>query len=110
MARSAIQESFIQNEISRALTRANIDHNNEVRKVLEREAEIVGGGRGGAAVSVSGDSLDDRIEQLRHDPSYRNNFPSDPPKVARGDINKLRENFDAIAAGKEIGRASCRER
>ena len=43
--------------------------------------------------------LDDRINELRHDPTYAHSFPADPPKVAKTDMAKLKENFDAIAGG-----------
>jgi len=43
--------------------------------------------------------LDDRIEELRHDPRYAASFPADPPKVAKTDMRKLTENFAAIARG-----------
>lgn len=43
--------------------------------------------------------IDDRIKELRRDPSYATIFPADPPKVAKNDMGKLRENFSAIADG-----------
>ena len=95
-------QKFISDEISRALARAGLDYNHPIREVLDREAEIVG--VRDAVVRVRGERdqmlmLDDRIEELRHDPSYAASFPADPPKVAKTDMGKLTENFDKIASG-----------
>ena len=95
-------QKFISDEISRALARAGLDYNHPIREVLDREAEIVG--VRDAVVRVRGERdqmlmLDDRIKELRHDPSYAHSFPADPPKVAKTDMGKLTENFDKIASG-----------
>jgi transcriptional regulator with GAF, ATPase, and Fis domain len=42
--------------------------------------------------------LESRIEELKPDPRFREFFP-DPPKVARGNADQIRENFDRIARG-----------
>jgi len=100
--RSATAEKFIYDEISRALIRAGLDYDNPLRAVLDREAEIVG--VRDAVVRVRGERgqmvlLDAQIEALRQDPSYTTYFPADPPKVAKGNMAKLSENFTKIASG-----------
>jgi len=100
--RSSTAQKFISDEITGALTRAGLDYDNPIREVLDREAEIVGVRE--AVVRVRGECsqmlmLDDRIEELRHDPSYAASFPTDPPKVAKTDMRKLTENFDKVASG-----------
>lgn len=103
--RSSTAQKFISDEISRALARAGLDYHHPIREVLDREADIVG--VRDAVVRVRDERnrtlmLDDRIKELRHDPSYAHSFPADPPKVAKTDMGKLTENFDAIATGKMI--------
>jgi hypothetical protein len=43
--------------------------------------------------------LDDRLAELRLDPSYAAVFPADPPKIAKGDMAKLCQNFEKIIDG-----------
>src|ERR1035437_3898961 len=100
--RSSTAQKFISDEITQALLRAGLDYDHPIREVLDREAEIVG--VRDAVVRVRDERnqmlmLDDRIEDLRHDPSYADSFPADPPKVAKTDMGKLTENFDKIASG-----------
>jgi len=101
--RSSTAQKFIYDGITGALIRAGLGYDHPLREVLDRESEIVG--VRDAVVRVRGEGgqllmLDDRIKELRHDPSYANLFPADPPKVAKGDMAKLRDNFDAVASGK----------
>jgi hypothetical protein len=44
--------------------------------------------------------LEDRIKQLKSEPRYSTLFPLPEGKVAKGNIEQLSHNFDAIAAGK----------
>jgi hypothetical protein len=98
MPRSAIQQAFIDSKISEALSRHGVLYDaTALREELEQDAEIVGVRNAG--VVVRGGSIDDRIAELRRDPRFESSFPADPPKVARGDIEKIRANFNAIAAG-----------
>jgi hypothetical protein len=100
--RSSAAQKFIFDEITEALLRAGLDYNHPIRELLDREAEIVG--VYDTVVRVRDERnqtlmLDDRINELRHDPSYEHSFPADPPKVAKTDMAKLTENFTAIADG-----------
>ena len=104
--RSSTAQEFISDDINKALARAGLDYDHPIREVLNREAEIVGTRE--AVVRVRGERdqmlmLDDRIEELRHDPRYAASFPADPPKVAKTDMGKLTENFAAIARGEVAG-------
>jgi len=40
--------------------------------------------------------LADEIERLKHDPRYVATIPPSPERVARTDMKKLSENFDAL--------------
>jgi hypothetical protein len=85
MTRSSTEQKFIHDEVTRALMGAHLDYDNPIRAVLEREAEIVGVRE--AVVRVPGQNghmlmLDDRLAELRRDPSYAAVFPADPPKIA----------------------------
>jgi hypothetical protein len=102
MTRSSTEQKFIHDEVTRALMGAHLDYDNPIRAVLEREAEIVGVRE--AVVRVPGQNghmlmLDDRLADLRRDPSYAAVFPADPPKVAKGDMAKLCQNFEKIVDG-----------
>jgi hypothetical protein len=101
--RSAIARQFIYDEISRALSRHDLAHNNPLRHELEKDAVIEGVRE--AVVRIRDERngtvmIDDRIRQLKDDRRFRACFPTDPPRVARSDMANLRENFDAIATGK----------
>jgi hypothetical protein len=103
--RGAAAEKYVYDEISRALARAGLGYDHQIRKVLDREAEIVG--VRDPVVRMRGEHgqmlmLDDRIKELRQDPSYATCFPADPPKVAKGDLGKLSENFTKIASGEIV--------
>jgi hypothetical protein len=100
--RSSTAQKFIYDEISKALARTGLEYDHPVRELLDREAEIVGVRE--PVVRVPGASgemsmLDDRIKELKRDPSYATIFPADPPKVAKGDLEKLSEHFSEIADG-----------
>jgi hypothetical protein len=47
-------------------------------------------------------TLDDRIKELKNDSRYSARFPQPEGRVAKGDMQRLSENLDAIAAGKII--------
>jgi hypothetical protein len=101
--RSSTAQKFIYDEITQALIRSGLCYDHPIRADLDARAEIVG--VRDTVVRVRDERnqtlmLEDRIAQLRHDPRFAHSFPADPPKVARGDMRKLAENFDAIAAGK----------
>ncbi len=105
-AQSATAQNYISNEVVLELTRAGLAYDHPMRQELEEKAEIVGDDRnlfvrvpdaqGGRTM------LADEIERLKHDPRYAATIPADPEKVAKSDMKKLTENFDAIASGKMI--------
>jgi hypothetical protein len=100
--RNSTAQKFVYDDISGALARAGLPYDHPIREVLDKEAEIVGTRE--AVVRVRGERgemlmLDDRIEEMRHNPRYAASFPADPPKVAKTDMGKLTENFAAIARG-----------
>jgi hypothetical protein len=101
--RNATTRKFISDEITRALLRAGLSYDHPIGEDLDARAEIAG--VRDALVRVRDErnqtlKLEDRIVQLRHDPRFAASFPLDPPKIARSDMRKLAETFDAIAAGK----------
>jgi hypothetical protein len=100
--RSSTEQKFISDEVTRALMGAHLDYDSPIRAVLEREAEIVGIRDAVVRIPCEGGvmlTLDDRIERLRHDSSHAASFPSDPPKVPKGDMAKLCQNFEKIVNG-----------
>jgi hypothetical protein len=102
---TSIIEKFVEREIDKALRRRGLPWDSRVRSDLQARAEI-GGGRD-AIVNVCDESncvmtLDQRIQQLKHDPNYCDCFAAEPPRVSRKDEEKLRENFSKIASGAVI--------
>jgi|SRR5580704_11763734 hypothetical protein len=86
-----------------AVKRAGLAYDHPVRALLERSAEITGVRQ--AVVRVPNESgqlvtLDDRIVELKSDPRYSSVFPQPERMDIKGDMEKLSENFDAIASGK----------
>jgi hypothetical protein len=103
MTESAAGQWFIESETEQAVKRAGLQYDHPVRALLEKSAEIVGVRE--AVVRVRNESgqlvtLDDRIVELKNDPRYSSMFPQPERKDIKGDMEKLRENFDAIASGK----------
>jgi len=87
-------------QYGRMFQRNCLDYNHAMGEVLESEGQIVGepacvrllDGNGGWVM------LEDRINELKVDPRFRDSVPS-PPKIARGQEDQIRENFDRIARG-----------
>jgi hypothetical protein len=100
--RSTVQQRFVDAEIHEALIRAGLAYDNPIRQMLNEGAEIVGPpGEGYLRVTdQSGGlvSVDHRIKELRADPNFRSCFP-EAPKIARGNEDQIRQNFDRIARG-----------
>ncbi|SRR6266536_2754031 len=101
----SVIEKFIASEIDRALYRHRLPCVSPLRNELEANAQL-GGGRE-AIVYVRDESncvmtLDQRIQQLKHDPNYSDCFPAEPSRVSRKDERKLRENFSKIASGEIV--------
>jgi hypothetical protein len=102
MTRSSTAEKFISDEITQALIRAGLGYEHPIRRDLDARAEIVGLRE--IVVRVRDERnqqvmLEERIAQLRHDPRFAASFPVEPPKLAKGDMRKLSENFDKVARG-----------
>ena len=100
--RSMMQQAFVDAEIRKAMIRAGLAYDNPIRQMLDDGAEIVGPpGEGYLRVTdESGGlvSVDHRIQELRADQHFCSYFP-EPPKIARGNEEQIRENFDRIARG-----------
>lgn len=94
--RSYVAQQFVDNEIGKALTRSGLPTDSPMRVELEHEAEIAG--VRDVVVRTGGKSLDDRIADLRRDPRYAAAI-QEPVKVAKDDMKRMSENFDAIAKG-----------
>jgi len=106
MAESATKQAYIDNQVSIMLAAANVPINNTVlREELTKHAVVDVAGRDACVRIVRPDgtdvSLGERLAELKTDPLFRGQFPAAPSKVvAKNDMAKLRENFDAIASGK----------
>ena len=102
MEKTEIMRRFIHQEVVKALVNSRLDYDHPIGNVLESEAQIVGQT---ACVRVLDDRggwlmLEDRVKELRGDPRYSDIFLRPETKVAKGDMQRLSENFEAIAAGK----------
>jgi hypothetical protein len=103
MTESAVGQWFIESKAGQAVKRAGLEYDHPVRALLEKSAEIVGVRE--AVVRVRNESgelvtFDDRIKELKNDSRYSALFPHPEAKVAKGDMEQLRENFERIASGK----------
>ena len=96
-ARDVVKEKYVGDEITKALERACLAHDHTIRVVPEKEAEIEG--VRDISVRCRGVSLDQRIDDLRRDPSYASTFPQPEAKVAKNDLRELSKNFAGIASG-----------
>ncbi len=98
-------QHFVDEEINKALMRANLPTDHAMRDALDNMA-VVGGVREASVqcVDALGDSIsiDNMIARLKADPNYRASIPAAPPTVMKGDTSRLRVNFDDIAAGKVV--------
>src|SRR5512133_320273 len=105
MTQSAVAKWFIERETGEAVKRAGLAHDHPVRALLEKSG-VIGGVRQ-AVVRVPNESgelltLDDRIKELKSDPRYSDFFPQPEKLVAKLDMQRLSENFAAIATGKVV--------
>jgi hypothetical protein len=101
-AKSAIQQRFIDHEVAKALIRSGLPYDSPVRQKLNSDAEIIGP-PGEGFLRMRNDrgelvSVDDRIKELKTDPSFRACFP-ELPKIARSEGEQIGSNFDRIARG-----------
>jgi hypothetical protein len=80
-------------------------HDHAIRALLEKSGVIAGTRQAVVRVpSESGElvTLDDRIKELKSDPRYSDFFPQPEKLVAKLDMQRLSENFEAIATGKVV--------
>jgi hypothetical protein len=103
MENTEIMRRVIHQEVVKALVNSRLTYDHPIGDVLEAEAQIVGQN---ACVRVLDNQggwlmLEDRIEQLKADPRFRDTVP-EPTKVARGDESALRDNFAQIASGSAV--------
>lgn len=103
MGHSAVAQWHIERESGEAVKRAGLPYDHPVRALLEKAAVIVGVRE--AVVRVPNESgqlvtLDDRIKEMKGDSRYSSMFPQPERKDIKGDMERLSENFEAIAAGR----------
>ena len=103
MEKTEIMKRIIHQEVVKALVNSRLDFDHPIGEVLEREAEIVG--QPGCVRVLDADGgwvmLGDRIEQLKADPRFRDTVPN-PDRVAKGDLDGVRDHFGDIASGAVI--------
>ncbi|HET9306115.1 MAG TPA: hypothetical protein VFO46_08830 [Candidatus Sulfotelmatobacter sp.] len=102
MQKTEIMKRFIHRDVVKALVYSRLDYDHPIGEVLEREAEIVGQPGCVRVLDESGGwiMLEDRIKELKSDPRYAALFLQPEAKIAKGSMEQLSQNFDAIAAGK----------
>jgi hypothetical protein len=105
MTESAAGQWFIDTEITEGLKRAGLDYDHPVRGVLEKRAVVTGVRDAVVRVRNENGELvtpDEYIKELRNDPRHSALFPQPEGIVAKGDMQRLSENLQAIASGKVI--------
>jgi len=97
-----IMRRFIHQEVLKALVNSRLSYDRPIGALLESEAEIVGQPGCVRVLEESGGwvMLEHRIDQLKADPRYSDIFAQPEGKVAKGDMQRITDNFEAIAAGK----------
>lgn len=100
MEKTEIMRHFIRQEAMKALVNSRLAYDHPMREVLEAEVQIVGDPGCVRVVDDNGSwvMLEERIKELKADPRFRDSVPN-PPKIARGNLDEIRDNFDAIARG-----------
>jgi hypothetical protein len=105
MTESAVARWHIEHESGEAVKRAGLEYDHPVRGMLEKRAEITGVRDAVVRVRNENGELvtpDEYIKQLRDDPRHSDLFPQPEGIVAKGDMQRLSENLEAIASGKVI--------
>jgi hypothetical protein len=95
---------FIHQEVVKALVNSRLPYDHAMCDVLESEAEITGVRQAYAGVPDGQGGwlmLQERIEQLKADPRFRDSIPN-PSRVAQTDELGLRDNFEQIAKGSAV--------
>jgi hypothetical protein len=95
--------NFIHQEVVKALVNSRLPYDHAIGEVLENEAEIVGEKACVRVIDESGGwvMLEDRIEQWKADPRFRDCVPN-PTRVSKGDVSGLCDCFDQIASGTTV--------
>jgi cell division protein ZapA (FtsZ GTPase activity inhibitor) len=102
MTQSAVAKWHIEHEAGEAVRRAGLNYDHPVRAMLERSAVIAGVRQGVVRTpNESGElvTLDERIKEMRNEERYSALFPRPEGTVAKSDMQRISENFEAIAAG-----------
>lgn len=105
MTHSAVAQWHIERESGEAVKRAGLPYDHPVRALLEKSGQITGIRE--AVVRIPNESgelvtLDERIKEMRNDPRYSALFPQPEGIVAKGDMERISENFEAIAEGRVV--------
>jgi cell division protein ZapA (FtsZ GTPase activity inhibitor) len=103
MTHSAVAKWHIEHEAGEAIRRAGLNYDHPVRAILENSAVIAGLRQSVVRVPNESDelvTLDERIKEMRNDGRYSALFPRPEGTVAKSDMQRISENFQAIAAGK----------
>jgi hypothetical protein len=103
MEKTEIMKRVIHREAVKALVNSRLSYDHPIGDVLESEAEIVGQPGCVRVLDAGGGwvMLEDRIEQLKADPRFRDSIPN-PARIARNDESGQRDNFAQIASGSAI--------
>jgi hypothetical protein len=104
MERTPIMQRFIDLEITKALVHSRLSYDHPMREVLDKEAEITGVRQAYAGVPDGQGGwlmLQERIEQLKSDPRFRDSIPN-PTRVERNDELSVRNRFEQIAKGTAV--------
>src|SRR5580700_2992502 len=98
---SAIEAHLVRVAVGESCSRHGIAHDSALAKQLEAESEIADG-RNPVVRTMSGASLDERIEELARVPKFAASMPSPKPTVCASDMTSMSEHFDRIARGETI--------
>ena len=95
----ALRKFHIRTGVLDALSRHGIAHDSPLRAQLEVNATIASGDSS-RVIMRNGNSLDVEIQNRLSSPRMDESISTPSRTVSKSDIDSLRRNFEAIAAGK----------
>ena len=96
--RDALKQFHIRSCVLDALSRHGIAHDSPLRAQLEANATIASDDNS-RVIMKSGNSLDVEIQSRLRSERMDESLPTPSRTVSKSDIDSLRRNFEAIAAG-----------
>jgi hypothetical protein len=99
MPSSAIKEHLTKMAVLDACTAAGVPHGSALAEQLHKEAVMSSSPGSTYVQTVSGQSLEARISELRREARFVADLPAEAPNIHISDETSIRANFERIARG-----------